>query len=368
MTRQSRWPSALALALAATAAACASVPEGPIAGAPPTFDEKMVAILQLEDRRILRLPEAELPPPVPPVPGQRVVIAAPPPDILSLLTDGEAQVRRRAALAAGRVGLPEAIGPLTAVLTDDPEPEIRLIAAFAMGLIGDASAAEPLLAALEDPDPRVEARAAEALGLIGHRDAAAAIAARVRARVDAGALASVQPDDLAWPQAPEVEVVRLGAYALVRLGDYDALTRALLDAGGRPVSQWWPVAYAFQRIGSPDAVPVLLDLLASEGQLTRSFAARGLGASGDTRAVAPLVAIVEDAQAPQAVRVQAVRGLAALGAAEAGPAVARLLTTRDTSSALRLEATAALGRVGGDIAVDLLIDLLTDPAPAIRGA
>ena len=46
---------------------------------------------------------------------------------------------------------------------------------------------------------------------------------------------------------------------------YDALAGALLDGNGRPRSRWWPVAYAFQRVNDPRAVPVLLDCSTAKG-------------------------------------------------------------------------------------------------------
>ncbi len=128
----------------------------------------------------------------------------------------------------------------------------------------------------------------------------------------------------AIPRRPAIEAVRLGAYALVRLGSYDGLAGALLDRDGRPRSRWWPVAFAFQRINDPRAATVLLDLFNGEGQLTRAFAARGLAATKDQRAAAPLLAAAEDAAVPLAVRIQAVRGIAALGDARGGAVMRRL--------------------------------------------
>ena len=81
---------------------------------------------------------------------------------------------------------------------------------------------------------------------------------------------------MAHPKTPAAEAVRLGVYALVRLGAYDALAGSVLDADGRPRSRWWPIAYALQRVNDARAVPVLLELLKGDGQLTRAFAARGL--------------------------------------------------------------------------------------------
>ena len=62
-----------------------------------------------------------------------------------------------------------------------------------------------------------------------------------------GVLATIAPDDVGYPKNAAVEAVRLGLYALVRLGAYDELAAALLDGSGAVRSRWWPVAFAFQR-------------------------------------------------------------------------------------------------------------------------
>ncbi|MDP1572357.1 MAG: HEAT repeat domain-containing protein [Vicinamibacterales bacterium] len=356
-------------AAALAAGACASLPPGAAAVVPLTYEAKVGAILRLEQQRLLRLPDTELPPPLLTAPGERAAVAPPPPpDLIGLTRDTEARVRRRAAMAIGRVGLAEGIAPLVDLLAADPEPDVRKIAAFALGLIGDRSAAEPLMAALEDGDARVQGRAAEALGLIGHAPAASAIAAMMRTYVEAGVLTAIVPDDLGHPKPPDVEAVRLGAYALVRLRDAAALRGALVDAAGQPVSDWWPVAYAFQRIEHPSVAPVLLRLLESEGQLTRAFAARGLGRLKAEGASAPLLALVPDVRVPQAVRVQAIRALAEIGTRGAEAPLLALIVARDTPWALRLEATAAIGRVGSAGVVEVLLDLVTDGGPAMRAA
>ena len=87
-------------------------------------------------------------------------------------SDGEARIRRRAALAIGRVGLREGVPPLVALLAD-PDPEVRQMAAFALGLIGDPRRRDAAgRARCDDPSPLVQGSAAEALGLIGDRAAA----------------------------------------------------------------------------------------------------------------------------------------------------------------------------------------------------
>src|SRR5919107_1575359 len=98
--------SPLIAGLAFTAAACASAPpKKPVASA-VSENQKMTWILQMEDQRILRVPA---PAPSPPQPGVKKKQAAPAPvaqpDVLKLLGDPEPRIRRRAALAVGRIGL-----------------------------------------------------------------------------------------------------------------------------------------------------------------------------------------------------------------------------------------------------------------------
>jgi cyclophilin family peptidyl-prolyl cis-trans isomerase/HEAT repeat protein len=329
---------------------CASTPAPPVDAAttPTAFEQKTRWILQLEDERQLRGGGG---------------------DLASLLSDPEARIRRRAALAIGRVRLTEGIAALTPVLQADADAEVRQMAAFAMGLIGDAAAAPALTAALADADPLIQGRAAEALGLVAHKPAAPAIGAMVAAHVNGGALNGVNPDDMGYPKAPGVDAIRLGVYALVRLGAYDALAGAVLDREGRPRSRWWPIAYALQRVNDARAVPALVELLKGEGQLTRAFAARGLGLAKDPRGAAPLLAAAaENGAEPVAVRIQAVRAIAAIGDARGAEVMRRLIVSPKVDPNLQLEAVTALGQLRGAAAIDLLIDLVSAEWPSIRAA
>nr|AXL06708.1 putative peptidyl-prolyl cis-trans isomerase [uncultured bacterium] len=259
------------------------------------------------------------------------------------------------------------VAPLVSVLTTDGDAEVRQMAAFALGLIGDASAADPLTTALTDADPLVQGRAAEALGLIAHKPAADPIAQMMAVHVKAGVLNGIMPDDVEHPKAPPVEAVRLGMYALVRLAAYPQLAAVLTD-GGRPVSRWWPVAYAFRRINNAAAGPVLLQLLQGDGAYTRAFAARGLGVVKHQPAVAPLLATATNATELNNVRIEAVRSLADLGADAAVAPLSKLIATPKLDPSLRLEAVTALGQLRAATATDLFIDLMTDAWPTMRSA
>ena len=358
--------AAIACATTTTTAPLTTSPEPPVV----TWEEKLSWMMRLEDQRILRDPNPA--PPVVLMPAtqtQPAIVAPPPPsDLIRLLNDGEARVRRRAALALGRVGLSEALEALTR-LFGDAEPDVRRMAAFALGLIGDRAARPALLAALRDADPGVQGRAAEALGQIGgDRTAADAVSGMVRTHAAAGALAGVAADDVTYPLAPAVEAARLGLYALVRLGSYEALAAATLDASGQPVSTWWPVAYAIQRLPDPRSGPALVTLLSTPGRYTAAFAARGLGVLKAQAAAGPLRQIVESRAAHPAVVIQAMRALAAIGDSATAPLLTRIVAEAEADTTLRLEAMTALSVLAGADSLDLMLDLMSDGSPAIRGA
>src|SRR5918993_4801392 len=96
----------------ALSAACASAPPKPPAPPVISVDQKMSWILRMEDQRILKVPEPPPPPVVAAPPKRRRNVPPPPPpvvtpDLTKLVVDTDARIRRRAALAIGRVGLAE---------------------------------------------------------------------------------------------------------------------------------------------------------------------------------------------------------------------------------------------------------------------
>jgi len=282
-----------------------------------------------------------------------------------MLTDADARIRRRAALAVGRVGLREGVSPLTSLLAD-PDPEVRQMAAFALGLLGDATASTALIAALDDPAPIVQASAAEALGLIGDPSGVEPIARLASRILDSGALSILTGDDETERRDTPPAVFRLAIFALARMKAYPALASVVLDPSGQPRVRWWPVAYALERVGDPRAFPALMSLAKDADPYARAFAVKGLGVLKNRAALPVLVPL---ATGPDVnVAVEAVRALGAIGDPAGSTPLLALVRAPKTDLALRVEAVSALGPVGGEGALDSLLDLLADASPFVRAA
>lgn len=343
------------LLLAATGCASAPVVSTPEARPEPleSLDQRVAWVLRLEAQRWLADP------------------AVPRADLRRLVSDPDAGVRRRAALAVGRVRLHEGITTLTPLLSD-PDADVRASAAFSLGVIGHADAAAPLRAALADDAPMVRGRAAEGLGLIaaqmgGDRQVWASWAQEIAASA-AGCgvvLAPIAPDD-EGAQPPPVQACRLAVLALARLRHFPSLAAVVIGEDGRPVSAWWPVGYALQRINDPAAVPALLHLARTSGVYSVAFALRGLGAHADALPVARRFAADDAADAR--VRVAAIRVLGQSGSTADVDALIELLRVRGQSASVILEVLAALGRTGDQRAFDYLVDRFTDSRATIRAA
>jgi HEAT repeat protein len=336
---------------ALTACACASAPATtpavPAAALAPTFEQKMAWILRLEDQRVLKDPET------------------PAADLVRLLTDGQARVRRRAALAIGRVGLTSGIAPLVMVL-GDTEPEVRQMAAFALGLIGDRQARDPLLMSLTDQSPLVQSSAAEALGLIGDPAAAAGVGRLVASVVQSGALTSSPAEDDEARRDTPASAFRLGVFALVRLKAYDQLAAAVLDPSGRPRVTWWPVAFALQRLEDKRALPALLALAGDSNPYTRAFAVKGLGSLKDRMATPVVLPLLSSRDT--GVAIEAIRAVGKIGDPVAAEPLLRLVQGRGVAQQMRVEAVAALGGLRGPGIADNLVDVIGDRDPLVRAA
>ncbi|HEY6108118.1 MAG TPA: HEAT repeat domain-containing protein [Gemmatimonadales bacterium] len=267
-------------------------------------------------------------------------------------------VRVQAALAAGRIGDPEAVEPLVTQLNDSVVA-VQASAAFALGLLKDPRAVEPLLAIVRSVPPASqgprELEAITAIAKIGGPQGADAI----RLALQGAPLGQTVPPTAS---VAALEAWRLGARAPV------AQLVALADNPDEVVR--WRALFSLGRLRSAPAMPVLLRALGDPSSAVRAVAARGLSATlvdssglGRGTVAARLRALVSDADA--GVRINALRAIATFrGDSMLAPAVIPALA--DAVMGVAVQAETTLGVLGGGAAVDALRRQATSTTYALR--
>jgi HEAT repeat protein len=307
---------------------------------PPTFTATLGRILEMEDTRSSGGGELD-----------------------RLLRHREPGIRRRAALAAGRIG-ESSLVPTLGDLMNDAEVEVRQMAAFALGLVGDLAAVDRLVAALGDSQPIVRGRAAEALGRVGGDRAADEVARFVlRATPRAEGTVTVRGDDPGSPDDPWVEL-RLGLLALGALENRPAGRKALL-AGGRSRFNWWVATWVAMRLEDPVLLPVLAAAARSDDTHSRALAARGLGALEGAGAFDALASLARDEN--ENVAFEALHSLGRIGDARARTLAASLLSSQ--SDLVRRQALLTLAALPAESRLRArIVPLVGDRSPWIRAA
>lgn len=289
-------------------------------------------------------------------------------DLIGLMSNSGATIRARAALAAGRIGDPQAVLPLVSLLQSDQQYDVRAMAAFALGEIESADAADALTAELKRTTaPAVKARAVEALGKI-----VAALPTTEEARKRQ--LGKEILETLA------LEDQRMNPNSDTILFGLTAVLRARPDGAGKVVAQF--LSHPDSRVRA-DAGNTLARLKANDGNeqlrkllmtdpdpIVRANAARVLGATEYKAAFDGLLdrAVVDT---DPRVRVSAIRSLATLKNAQATESLVqqgnRLLpprTGRDVADARPvqinelLEIATALGRIEFNTQSKSVLDFL----------
>jgi cyclophilin family peptidyl-prolyl cis-trans isomerase/HEAT repeat protein len=288
------------------------------------------------------------------------------------LTDADPALRRRAALAVGR--LQDTLGTtLLLPRLADADVEVRREALFALGQIGlagapagsggppgpgrpaAARAAVETLAA--GADPATAELALEALGKLGDRAATPFLAARLG--------------------HPEPALRGAAALALWRLADSTALEPLLARLDDADAGVRWRALYALERIVAPERVALLASLLVDdEDPLVRACAVRTLGRQRSPEGTAYVLQKLADPDA--GVAVNAMRALALIADSTCGaclPALAGALGADDpyrrvTAATAMAEryAWVAADSAARAAALDSLAAHLADPDAATRGA
>ena len=262
-----------------------------------------------------------------------------------------AEVRARAALAAGRAGDPAAT-PLILRALGDSAPTVRARAAFALGELGDT--ATTVIAALTTVSlrdmPTAASEAVAALGRLGVSAGRTAVDSLLE-REAAGSALLHEALLAAWrlPRDPgtTARVVRM-------LREEDPETR-------------WRAAYALARNPGPDVLSPLLDVADDPDARVRSYAVRALRASlADsagvrTRALTTLLSAARDAHSH--VRINAINLLPAYR--EHGRTTAVLVAAlRDPDANVAVAAAQALGQSDDATAAAALRDATASAHPA----
>lgn len=263
--------------------------------------------------------------------------------LLNLFSARNANVRARAALAAGRIGNEDAVADLVRLMQRDDETDVRAMAAFALGEIESPVAADALLSVVRDNNSGpVRARAIEALGKI-----ASALPKEQEAR--ARELGAAILDQLTYEarrhSAPDRLTILLALTATLRAKPANA---------GPIVSEFFrftdpriraDAANTLARLKLNDGNERLRNLLVSDPDpIVRANAARVLGATEDKAAFESLLdrALKDN---DQRVRVSAIRALASLKDERAAAALRNSNTVNPQQDNETLEVATTLGRI-----------------------
>jgi len=233
-------------------------------------------------------------------------------DLMQLLANQSPVVRKRAALAAGRIGDEGAVRSLTYVLERDTDTSVRAMAAFALGEIEAESGANPLITVLKNTNAPVEirARAIEALGKIA---AALPREQEARQRELGSAILDALKYELIRPVRglPDTSVSLLGLTAALRSRPPDAgptIAKFLDNPNSRVRAD---AANALARLRLKDGLEQLRKLASNIDPIVRANALRVLGIAEDKPSYETLLAHAVDDRDSR-VRVNAIRALAAL--------------------------------------------------------
>ena len=267
-------------------------------------------------------------------------------DLRDLFSSRNAQVRKRAALAAGRIGDESALDALTNLLEKDADPTVRAVAAFAIGEVESEAGANALLAQLKNKSGPVELRA-QAIEALGKIAAALPGEKEARQRELGAAILETLKSESGQP------VILLGLTAALRSRPANAgptLAKFLTHANARVRAD---AANALARLRLKDGTEQSRKLLASDlDPIVRANAARLLGIAEDKQSVDALLASAT-ADKDSRVRVNAIRALAAVKdprAAEPLLARGQFLAQRDLANRSAelneiLEIVTTLGRL-----------------------
>ncbi|MCP4543059.1 MAG: response regulator [Chloroflexi bacterium] len=314
-------------------------------------------------------------------------------ELVHRLKNKSPDVRENATVALGKLGDTRAVEPLIAILEDVKVASVGASAAEALGKLGDLRAVEPLITILKDENWQMRAAAAEALEQLGDflamepliailedtdwqtRKAAAKALRQFNDPRSVEPLIATMSDEF-W------EVRRTAAESLDRLDWKPKVNHT--GAVYWIAKQNWNQCVKLGTL----AVKPLIVFLRDRDNDVRKAVARTLGQLGDTRAVEPLIAVLQDVKVAS-VGASAAEALGELGDSRAVEPL--IITMSDKFWEVRRAAAESLDRLGwkpkvnhtgavywiakqnwnqcvrlGTLAVKPLITTLTDESKRVR--
>jgi cyclophilin family peptidyl-prolyl cis-trans isomerase/HEAT repeat protein len=232
-------------------------------------------------------------------------------DLRNLLSSPNAAVRRRAALAAGRIGNEGSVAALANLLETDNDAGVRSMAAFALGEVESAAGANVLLTTLKNTSVTGElrARSVEALGKIA---GALPTDQQARKRELGVAIVDALKFELQRRGTADVQTILFSLTAALRSAQPDAgptIAKFLTHSNPRVRSD---AANALARLRLKDGNEELRRLLTKDLDANvRANAARVLGVTEDKQSFDDLV-VLATGDLDSRVRVSATRALASL--------------------------------------------------------
>ena len=300
---------------------------------------------------------------------ERLCLAPQPRDLDTLgqaLKNKDAEVRRLAAAALGKLEVKGRIKPLLGALLDR-DPSVQMAAILALKRSTDERVPPALVPLLHDANAGVRGCAAQVLAFLGWRpanreDEMWLLAAKGKwSQVALFGAPALLPLEMALKSGP----YSLCVAAAKALGDMEdpRAVRLLIEAvKSNDPAVCAAAVDALAKVGGTQATEPILGLLQHTHSYVRLAAAEALGHLGSAAATEPLRTLLHDPQWD--VRRAAVEALAQLRDDQAVEALTR--TLEDNDADVREAAAIALGSLGDRRGIGPLVLALRDTASGVR--
>ena len=272
------------------------------------------------------------------------------PLIKALKDDGRAAVRKSAAWALGEIMGDAVVDPLIRALKKDKRGIVRQEAAVALGKIKGDKVVAPLLTALKKDKFETT-----------RKQAAIALLELPPKLADDGLLDVLRKGVGSFEEGHEVESIQNEVIASLITNGAQLTAKLLLNALKSEDDKWirWKIVHVLGAIKHKSSIDAIVQELEHPSEVVRRKATASLGGYKDRKTVSTLIRVLENRNEYKSIRASAA---ISLGALLDERAVAPLLAALDDENAeVRSKAAAALGALKDANAVDKLIELALNP-------